>query len=376
MGMLSDINIKPDSESFKSAYTNSVKDALRSGGGFSVLGISIGFSVRQDYTEDQRQKIADSFEASVNSENSKFKEMFGEKVLGNFVNIIDAIPELKLLSAVGVQDYTKPIVPIVNQIVDTISDIGIPDPYSFVLENIDKITKEFTPLIADITSAMPLGQEEVEELTTRVENILLSLDASLPIDTVREKITEFIENFQIPLSTEELEAMAEEKAAGFLDSLGIPDPILPVDIILPNIELPNIELPSIEDLLNLIMLEIPPGLGTIVIEILKEIIDFIVKLMSGSPPAPFDDPFALADKFSQGFNAFLAGIVEGIVNPIFTKISENEIIKKISENMTFAAAFGGMLVVIIKLLLVSVIGILVGSGLIMQAAAIALGLLV
>jgi hypothetical protein len=374
MGALKDIGIDPEGSSFKSAYERQVKESLKSGLKITIpgLNITLGFDT-PNLPELQREKVSDAFEKSIGEENNKFSNLFSEQILGGLVNVIDIIPPINVLSAVAITDPTAPILPIINEIVEIIGQFGIDSPYTFILENIDKIMskkEEFEKAFEEIAT------QSFQMAALMLSETLASIDQRLDAKILFDKIYEILPNFQLPEPPN-----IDEAIAGFTSTIAnlIPNPILDLEGLIP--DLPNIELPDVSSLLNLLTsLEPMPSIGAVFLETLKKILETALEVVGVNILSPPPFLTSIIGKLQQlpppSLLEIIGAAIEGVANNIFEKINQTDISKIIESGVTFVAAFNAMILIIIKSIVVSLIGVLMGKGLLMQSAAISLGLLV
>jgi len=377
MGALKNIGIDLDG-GFSDMFIKAIEEGIRAGKKprIDFLDLDFGFDVELP-TGEAAESAADGFIAQASKDESTFRSVFIPAVKPIF-SIVDAIPAVNVLSAVGVSDPTAALLPVLNNLTDILSDIGIPNPNEFLLTKLPEVLERSKELMNQIKK-LAEGIDDIDIVTKAAEKIaevFKEIISELNINDVKTKILEAAEkiaagfNIEIP----ELPAIPD-----------ITDPISLFDFDIPGIDLELISLESIIAFLFNFELDVPP-IGVIFIEMLKIKLDMLREIALASTPAGILDPPDIliaaieeAKKILTGefsIPNFLKALADSIFGKFFNELEKNEKIKNLLKDSTsLISALHQTILTLVGSLVVSVVGILFGEGLIMKSAAIGLGIL-
>ena len=378
MGALKNIGIDLDG-GFSDIFIKAIEEGIRAGKKprIDFLDLDFGFDTEIP-TGEAAEAAADGFIAQASKNDSTFRSVFIPSVKPIF-SVIDAIPAVNVLSAIGVTDPTAALLPVLNSLTDILADIGIPNPNEFLLTKLPEVldrSKELLNQVKKISDDID-DLEALEKHALKLAEVIREIIPDLNIDSVKEKILE---------SAEKISEMF---------NIDIPDPPFEIpDITNPislfNIDIPNIdiELISLEEIISFLFnfeLDIPP-IGVIFIEMLKIKIDMLKEIALAATPAGVPDPPDIliaaieeAKKILTGefsIPSFLKALADSIFGKFFNELEKNEKIKNLLKDSTsLISALHQTILTLVGSLVVSIVGILFGEGLIMKSAAIGLGIL-
>ena len=380
MGALKNIGIDLDG-GFADIFINTIGEGIRAGKKprIDFLDLDFGFDVEIP-TGEKAEAAADGFISQASKDESTFRSVFIPAVKPIF-SIIDAIPAVNVLSAIGVSDPTASLLPVLNNLTDILADVGIPNPNEFLLTKLPEVLERSKELMNQLEK-LAKNIDDIDAVTTAAEKIAEVFEEIIPelnIDDVKVKILEASEkiaeifNIEIPEITDPPFEIPD-----------ITDPISLFDIDIP-IDLELISLESIIAFLFNFELDVPP-IGVIFIEMLKIKLDMLREVAQASTPAAiFNPPDILiaaieeAKKILTGefsFPNFLRALADSIFGKFFNELEKNEKIKNLLEDSTsLVTALHQTILTLVGSLVVTVVGILFGEGLIMKSAAIGLGIL-
>lgn len=377
MGALKNIGIDLDG-GFADIFINTIGEGIRAGKKprIDFLDLDFGFDVEIP-TGEKAEAAADGFISQASKDESTFRSVFIPAVKPIF-SIIDAIPAVNVLSAVGVSDPTAALLPVLNNLTDILTDVGIPNPNEFLLTKLPEVLDRSKELMNQLKK-LAKNIDDIDALTAAAEKIAEVFEEIIPelnIDDVKVKILEASEkiaeifNIEIPEPPEIPD---------------ITDPISLFNIDIPGIDLELISLESIIAFLFNFELDVPP-IGVIFIEMLKIKLDMLREIALASTPAGIADPpdilIAAIEEAKKiltgGFSIpnFLRALADSIFGKFFNELEKNEKIKNLLKDSTsLIAALHQTILTLVGSLVVTVVGILFGEGLIMKSAAIGLGIL-
>lgn len=377
MGALKNIGIDLDG-GFADIFINTIGAGIRAGKKprIDFLDLDFGFDVEIP-TGEKAEAAADGFISQASKDESTFRSVFIPAVKPIF-SIIDAIPAVNVLSAVGVSDPTAALLPVLNNLTDILTDVGIPNPNEFLLTKLPEVLDRSKELMNQLKK-LAKNIDDIDALTAAAEKIAEVFEEIIPelnIDDVKVKILEASEkiaeifNIEIPEPPEIPD---------------ITDPISLFNIDIPGIDLELISLESIIAFLFNFELDVPP-IGVIFIEMLKIKLDMLREIALASTPAGIADPpdilIAAIEEAKKiltgGFSIpnFLRALADSIFGKFFNELEKNEKIKNLLKDSTsLIAALHQTILTLVGSLVVTVVGILFGEGLIMKSAAIGLGIL-
>ena len=373
MGALKNIGIDLDG-GFSDIFIKAIEEGIRAGKKprIDFLDLDFGFDTEIP-TGEAAEAAADGFIAQASKNDSTFRSVFIPSVKPIF-SVIDAIPAVNVLSAIGVSDPTAALLPVLNSLTDILADIGIPNPNEFLLTKLPEVldrSKELLNQVKKISDDID-DLEALEKHALKLAEVIREIIPDLNIDSVKEKILE---------SAEKISEMF---------NIDIPDPPFEIpDITNPislfNIDIPNIdiELISLEEIISFLFnfeLDIPP-IGVIFIEMLKIKLDMLREVAMA--PAAIPDILVAAIEEAKkiltgefSIPSFLKALADSIFGKFFNELEKNEKIKNLLKDSTsLISALHQTILTLVGSLVVSIVGILFGEGLIMKSAAIGLGIL-
>jgi len=375
MGALKNIGIDLDG-GFVEMFIKAIEEGIRAAKKpeIAFLDLTFGFDVEIP-TGEKAEVAADGFIEQASKDDSAFKSIFIPAVKPIF-SIIDAIPAVNVLSAVGVSDPTAALLPVLNNLTDILADVGIPNPNEFLLTKLPEVLDRSKELI-----------DELEKLAKNIDN----LDA---VTKAAEKIAEVFGEIIPELNIDDVKAKILESAEKIAEGFNIEIPEIPEipDITDPisffNIEIPDLEFISPEEIIAFLFnfeLDVPP-IGVIFTEMLKIKLDMLREIALASTPAGIADPpdilIAAIEEAKKiltgGFSIpnFLRALADSIFGKFFNELEKNEKIKNLlKDSATLISALHQTILTLVGSLIVTVVGILFGEGLIMKSAAIGLGIL-
>ena len=373
MGALKNIGIDLDG-GFSDIFIKAIEEGIRAGKKprIDFLDLDFGFDTEIP-TGEAAEAAADGFIAQASKNDSTFRSVFIPSVKPIF-SVIDAIPAVNVLSAIGVTDPTAALLPVLNSLTDILADIGIPNPNEFLLTKLPEVldrSKELLNQVKKISDNID-DLEALEKHALKLAEVIREIIPDLNIDSVKEKILE---------SAEKISEMF---------NIDIPDPPFEIpDITNPislfNIDIPNIdiELISLEEIISFLFnfeLDIPP-IGVIFIEMIKIKLDMLREVAMA--PAAIPDILVAAIEEAKkiltgefSIPSFLKALADSIFGKFFNELEKNEKIKNLLKDSTsLISALHQTILTLVGSLVVSIVGILFGEGLIMKSAAIGLGIL-
>lgn len=289
--------------------------------------------------------------------------------LSGVANMFDGVPTTGVAAKViPIIDPTQPIIDILNALKDLFPDLFNFDIIEFLTSiiaslflNIPIFLAKIAALAADIIAG---AIDKIEEAITIFidfikDNIIEKLDkAQQEINDIKEKIDKLIEE-SIEFKNKIIEEI-KKIVQKILSFLSIPS----FSLTLPNFDFslafPNFNLPS----LPIFHIGFPPGIAYFFIEFIKRLIQGIIALLAN-----------VADLIA----AFLQGIVaviQYLVQAIFDIIVEilRALVPDLSSAVTFAATIVTFVKKIVQMAIVTIIGWLVGPGIIINVVAREVGL--
>ena len=378
MGALKNIGIDLDG-SFSDMFIKSIEEGIRSGKKPRIDFIDLDFGFNVDLPTGEIAEVAASgFGQEASKENSTFKSIFIPAVKPIF-SIIDSIPAINVLSAIGIIDPTAALLPVINTLADILASIGIEEPNKFLLTKLPAILDKSSDLMDKVKeiSKNINNSEKLSKYAEELAEIFNDIIPELSIDKVKEKIIESSQKISEIFNVEISDIPFE-----------VPDISNPISLF--NFEIPSIdlELISLNDILSLLFnfeIDIPP-IGVIFIEILKTKIAIMTEIALASTPAGILNPPDIliaaieeAKKLLTGsftIPGFLKALAESIFGKFFNELEKNEKIKNLLKNSpSLISALHQTILTLVGSLVVSVVGILFGEGLIMKSTAIGLGIL-
>lgn len=289
--------------------------------------------------------------------------------LSGVTTLFDSIPTIGVAAkAIPIVDPTQPIIDILNQLKDLFPDLIDFDVINFLVENIVSIFLQIPLFLSKIAL---LAADIIEGVASKISDAI-----EVFIDFIKDNIIEKFDKTSRQIS--EIKSKIDDllqSSASFTRSVAEKIRDLALKIIsfpsLPNlsIELPNFDFSLAFPDINLPMLPIfhigfPPGIAYFFIEFIKRLIQGIITLLGNIAD--------LIAAFLQGITAVIKYLVQSIFNIIVQIL--NTLIPDISKAVTLAGTIAIFAKKITQMAIVSIIGWLVGPGIIINVAAREVGL--
>ena len=258
-------------------------------------------------------------------------------------DLLDSIPAVNVLQAIGITDPTAALLPISNIITELLATVGIPDPNKVLLTKLDAIIEKQGSLLKQVKEIAEGSEQQISNAIIKLSEDLKEIVPEVQLPELQAGITANIEKikalFNIDIPELEIPSITD-----FVEFFGITIPALP--------DLPV--LPSIDDIISMYFdfdLEIPP-IGAMFVEILKKI---------------------LTGQFS--IQSFLREIARSFFAKFFIELEATKVKNIIEKAPTLVSVLHGMIKVLVGSLVTLVVGILLGEGFIMKTSAIGLGII-
>ncbi len=377
MGALKDVGFIGDegtiSDSQRLNIINEIVESIRSASSISLAGAElslIGAAV---------PLAADSFAANNGLDDHKerlpqWHQIYVDTFFNGVVNMFDSIPATGVAAkAIPIIDPTKPIIDILNLLKDLIPDLIDFDIIEFLTSIFAPLFLKIPFFLADLAS---LAQDFIRGSSDAINGALEKFIDFIKVNVIEKinKSSEVINRIksEIDRRLEEVEEFKNkiieaikkiiESILAFpaLPSLSIPIPDFNFNISLPNITLPT--LPSLP--IFHISPPFPPGIAYFFLEFIKKLIAGIVAILSNIA--------GLISAIIQGITSFISYIVQSIFDLIKSIIEA--LIPNIDRTVTLAATILTFSKKITQMAVVSLLGWLVGPGIIINIAAREIGL--
>jgi hypothetical protein len=361
------------SDSQRLNIVNEIAESIRSASSITLAGAElslIGAAV---------PLAADSFAANNGLDDHKerlpqWHQIYVDTFLNGVVNMFDAIPPSGVAAkAIPIIDPTQPIIDVLILLKDLIPDLIDFDIIEFLTSILASLFLKIPLFLAELSA---LAQDFINGATDAINAVLEKFIDFIKVNVI-EKINKSSEEIdrikaEIDRRLEEVEEFKNkiieaikkiiESILAFpsLPSLSIPIPNFNFNISLPNITLPT--LPSLP--IFHIAPPFPPGIGFFFLEFIKQLIAGIVAILSN-----------IADLIAaiiQGITSFVSYIVQAIFDLIKSIIQA--LIPGIDRAVTLAATILTFSKKIAQMAVVSLLGWLVGEGIIINVAARQVGL--
>ena len=377
MGALKDVGFLDSNGSLSDgdqlAIINEIVDSIRTASKVNLVGAELSL------ISAPVPLAADSFSADngLDDHKSRLPQWHSINIdtfLNGVASMFDGIPTTGVAAkAIPIIDPTQPIIDILNLLRNL-----IPDLIDFDI--IEFLTSILTPLFLKIplflTELASLAQDFIngskDAINSAIEkfinfiktNVIEKLNkARSEIDRIKDEIDrrlEEVEEFKNKIIESIKKIIESILAFPSLPSLNIPIPDFNFNISLPNITLPS--LPSLP--IFHISPPFPPGIAFFFLEFIKKLIAGIIAILSN-----------IADLIAaiiQGITSFISYIVQQIFNLIKSIIQS--LIPNIDKAITLAATILVFAKKITQMAVVSLLGWLVGPGIIINVAAREVGL--
>jgi hypothetical protein len=376
MGVLiDDIGLDPEEENFYTSTVLSIADDIefKRSPGIDFLGLSIGFDV-----EGGGKENADKWKEKALEEDSDFKKIFFDGGFTPIFSLIDSIPDVNVLSAVGVSDPTSALLPLTNTITGILANVT-DTPNQFFLTKLDDIIDKKEELLDALNKLKESKESKIQEGIEKLAEILNEIDPRLSKETIVNKVNDKIQDIKSILAIPEI-ALPEPPYFSLPDlsdlkSFGLSFFEIPA---------PEIEGVSPEDIIETFFnfeSDIPP-IGALFVEIAKVKIQMLIEMAAGIPPFiksaidKIKEMFDPTNSIKFTIKGVIKAVFDAVVNTFFDKLLQSDKIKNLIEKAsTIVYVINGLIKTLIGSLVVSIIGVLFGKGLIMKSTAIGLGLL-
>lgn len=357
MGVLDDIGYLKDGELTSTAVQGQINSMITIArlGGIDLMGVPIGLSV----PEGDLNYL--SIETDLEAHEEKFPQF--HKIYLNFykqvVTILN-IEAVNILKPIGITDPTQPIVDLINNLREQFESLIPSDIDAGVLViNVlpaltDKETiKSFTEFLESVASTSNLSNIDLEPLEEVVDKIFQSQPEVG--DEIKSKIEEEKETVLsgVKESAEKLFSNFSQEIPEFK----VPDPLFNLQ----TIGFDDFDLSEIPP--SLFSIGEPPGVIGFLINFLKKMVAEIIIAIAAMQAAAFEVIGYLAD----GVTGLINFIIDKLLGPIRKSLLESW--PDIEKYIIPASFFTGLLLTIMKIVVVVVIGILIGSGLVVFGAA-------
>lgn len=289
--------------------------------------------------------------------------------LSGVANMFDGVPLAGVAAnVIPIFDPTQPIIDILNALKNLFPDLFDFDIVEFLTSIITALFLKIPIFLASIAA---LAADIIEGVLDKIEeavrifidfikdNIIEKLDkAQQEIDEIKEKIDKLIEE-SIEFKNKIIEEI-KKIVQKILSFLSIPT----FSLTLPNFDFslafPNFNLPS----LPIFHIGFPPGIAYFFIEFIKRLIQGIIILLTNIAD--------LIAAFLQGIVAVIQYLVQAIFDIVVEILSA--LVPDLSSAVTFAATIVTFVKKIVQMAIVTIIGWLVGDGIIINVVAREVGL--
>jgi hypothetical protein len=376
MGALKNAGINVESESFVNSFINMTSEMIESAASpsFPFIELSFGFDVELPKGEDAAQQ-AKLFKQEALKPDSEFKNSFIPAFKSIF-DLLDSIPAVNVLQAIGITDPTAALLPISNIITELLATVGIPDPNKVLLTKLDAIIEKQGSLLKQVKEIAEGSEQQISNAIIKLSEDLKEIVPEVPLPELQAGITANIEKikalFNIDIPELEIPSITD-----FVEFFGITIPALP--------DLPV--LPSIDDIISMYFdfdLEIPP-IGAMFVEILKVKLKILTEVaLAATPVAILNPPDFLKAAIEElkkiltgqfSIQSFLREIARSFFAKFFIELEATKVKNIIEKAPTLVSVLHGMIKVLVGSLVTLVVGILLGEGFIMKTAAIGLGII-
>jgi len=352
---------------------NEISDAIRSASKITLAGAElslIGAPI---------PLAADSFAADNGLDDHKerlpqWHSINIDTFLSGVANMFDGIPITGVAAKViPIFDPTQPIIDILNLLKNLIPDLIDFDIIEFLTSILTALFLKIPPFLLDLAT---LAQDFINGVADAIDSAIAKFIDFIKVNVIEKfnKTTEVINRIKSEIDRQiaEVQEFKNKIIAAIktiiepilafpsLPSLSIPIPNFNFNISLPNITLPS--LPSLP--IFHISPPFPPGIAYFFLEFIKSLISGIIAILTN-----------IADLISaiiQGIGAFISYIVQAIFNLIKSIIEA--LIPGIDRAITLAATILIFAKKITQMAVVSLLGWLVGPGIIISVAAREIGL--
>ena len=378
MGALKDVGFldrssSKISDSQRLGIVNDVTEAMRSASKVSLVGAELSL------ISAAVPLAADNFSPNkgLDEHKSRLPQWHAINIdtfLNSIVNVFDAIPTLGVAAkAIPIFDPTQSIIDVLIILKDLLPDLIDFDVIEFLTSIITPLFLRIPTLLVDLaSSAQEFLSGSRDAINSALEVFVAFIKANViekinksrsQIDRIKEEFDRRIrdvESFKNKLIASIRKIIESIIAFPQLPSLNIQIPNFNFDISIPNITLPS--LPTLP--IFHISPPFPPGIAYFFLEFIKKLIAGITTILSNVT--------RLISSIIQGITSFISYIVQSIFDLIKSIIST--LIPSIDSAVTLAATMLIFSKKITQMAVVSILGWLVGSGIIINFAAREVGL--
>jgi hypothetical protein len=350
-----------------------IEDAIRSAPKVNLVGAELSLIT------SPIPLAADSFSANNSLDEHKkrlpqWHQIYVDTFLNSVINMFDAVPTTGVAAKViPIIDPTQPIIDILNILKSLVPDLIDFDIIEFLTSILSSLFLKIPAFLAQLAL---LAQDFVEGVHDAMRDALEKF-----IDFIKKNVIEKfnksdsqiarikdefdkrlieVERFRNSIISAIRRIIESIIAFPSIPSLNIQIPNFSFDITLPDISLPA--LPSLP--IFHISPPYPPGIAYFFLEFIKRLIQGITLLVSKVSE--------LIAAILQGITSFIRYIVQSIFDLIKTIISS--LVPDISKSVTLAATMLIFIKKISQMAIVSILGWLVGPGIIINLAAREVGL--
>ncbi|HCT52027.1 MAG TPA: hypothetical protein DF712_06160 [Balneola sp.] len=371
MGIFADIGLRNAEGEVDSTGIIDQMISIAETGSPNISGVPLGLSIPEG--------DLDHFKPSNGIEAHKEQFQQFHKINIEFYKKVVAaldVEAVNVLKSIGVTDPTQPIVDFTKQIKENFEPLlpGVDDVELVVLSKIDVVLASAEPITEFFNEVRETDPEElsdlsIEPLTDVLEVILEGNLDSDQIQALKDKIEEEKEDLLGTLQGSLPELSEVEIPVPDLTA-GIPNPIIPVEAI-GLLEVPNVD-PT--KLIETLMSEgPPPGVLKFITDFFKKMMEEVMKTIGlMSVPGAVQTEFVFT-VLPGGIQAIIDFFMEKVLGPIVGALRDS--FPGIEEHIIPASFFAALLLNVIKMIIVVIVGILLGSGLVAFGIGKALGLI-
>ncbi len=376
MGALKNVGIDLESDAFKNSFVEKIAEMIELGISPSIdfIDLSFGFDVELPQGEEAAASAL-AFKQEAMKSDSAFQNNFIPAFKSIF-DLLDSIPAVNVLQAIGVTDPTKALLPISDIITELLAGVGIPNPNEVLMTKLDVIIEKQADLLKQVNKIVEGGQEEIEKAVNKMALIISEIVPALPFAQLEQQINDNVEKIK-SLANISLPDLEIPDITDFIEFFGLTIPELP--------ELP--EVPSIDDIINTYFdfnLEIPP-IGAMFVEILKVKLKILIEVALASTPAAILNPpdflIAAIEELKKiplmtfSIQSFLREIARSFFAKFFIELENTKVKNLIEKAPSLVSALHAEILVLVGSLVTLVVGILLGEGFVMKTSAIGLGII-
>lgn len=372
MGDLADVIGSVEDDAFKNSFIENIAEMIESGMSPSIdfIGLDFGFDVElpQGAKAAEQAKL---FKQEALKSDSAFQKSFIPAV-GSIFDLLDKIPAVNVLQAIGITDPTAALLPISSIITDLLASIGIPNPNEVLLTKLDVILEKQDDLLKQVNGIVSGEANKIEKAVKKLTEIVSEIVPSIPTSELELQIRGNVEKIQA-LANIQVPELKIPDITDFVEFFGIELP-----------DIPDLDPQKIIEMFFDLDLEIPP-IGAMFVEILKVKLKILTEVALASTPAAILNPpdFLVAaieelKKILTGqfsIQSFLREIARSFFAKFFIELENTKVKNLIEKAPSLVSALHATIKVLIGSLVTLVVGILVGPGFIMKTSAIGLGVI-